>query len=195
LRLSGQSDERERSVRRARLRTALEGGACAGVIAGAVLTLVRVIVLSEIALLIAYISSSPRSAAARWGGSLVWVGLKFPAYPFVGERSLDAGFDAPVVALGIAVHAACSIGWGVLFGFAAVGSSPPLTFAFGLVWGAAAWFVESQVLTRLRPAGFGFQPGILILLLIYGVVLARSFLHFERHRRWPVWRSSSARRQ
>ena len=184
-------NERERAERHARFKVALEGGVRAGVVAGAVLALLRLLVLSEVALLIAYVSHSRHSLAARWGRSLIWAGLKFPAYPLVGERSLDPGFNA-VVALGVGVHLLCSIAWGVLFGLAAVGCSPSFTVALGLLWGTAAWFVESQLLSHLMPHGFGIQPGLLPIFLIYGVALARSFSHYEKHRGWPVWRRSSS---
>jgi hypothetical protein len=165
----------------------VEGGAAAGFASGVVLTLLRLVVLVEIALIISRLSPSPHSTSARVAASFVWVALKFPAFLFVGQRSLAPGFDAAIVALGITTHLAYSIGWGVLFGIAATGLSPRATVALGLLWGIMGATAEVLTATRLLGGHHSFRhAGVTVAFLVYGVVLARTFLRFERRKGWPL---------
>lgn len=166
----------------ARLRVGLRGGAVAGLVGGAVLTLVRVAVLSEIALLASWLSPSPRSALARSVRSCVWVAFKFPAFPFVGQRSLDPGFQAGVVALGLVTHFVVAIALGMLFGVAVVCRSARVTVALGLVWGFFAALASAFGLSRLIGGGPLEYSGALVLYLVYGLALAGAFLRYERRR-------------
>jgi hypothetical protein len=164
------------------LRVALEGGAVAGLGGAVALAVFRLLVHAEVALLIVWLSP-PRSRAARAAIHYVWVALKFPAHPFVGQRTLEPGFDAPVVALGLLTHFTCAIAGGLLFGLAASGRSRPTTVALGLLWGLMGAFVETMCLSRLlggRPVDFAVPAGVAF--LVYGLALARSLLRFEQKR-------------
>jgi hypothetical protein len=164
------------------VRVALEGGIVAGLGAAVALALFRLLVHAEIALLIVWVSP-PHSRPARAALHYVWVALKFPAHPFVGQRTLEPGFDAPVVALGLLTHFACAIAGGLLFGLAASGRSRPTTVALGLFWGLMGAFVETMCLSRLlggRSFDYALAAGVAF--LVYGLALASSLLRFERRR-------------
>jgi hypothetical protein len=177
----------ERSGRNGWLSHALEGGAEAGLIGGVVLLVVRLLVFTEIAFFIVWISPSQSSMLARLARSVIWIALKWPAYPFVGEPSLVVGFDASVVAIGVAAHFACTLTWGLLFGLVAIGRSPRVTVGLGLIWGVVAGLAEGLALSRFMGGGLVLNPAIALVFLGYGYVLARSFLRFERKRHARRW--------
>jgi hypothetical protein len=164
------------------LRLALEGGVEASVIGSFMLLLVRLLVFSEFAFLVAWVSPSPHSMLARLARSGIWIALKWPAYPLVGERSVTAGFDAGVVALGLAAHFTCAIVLGLLFGIAACGRSPRMTVALGFLWGALGGAGEGYALSRFLGDPLIVNPAVALTFLGYGYVLGKSFLHFERKR-------------
>jgi hypothetical protein len=164
------------------LRIALEGGVEAGVAGGTFLLFLRLLTFSELAFLIVWISPSRYSMLARLAKSAVWIALKWPAYPFVGERSLRTGFDAGVVALGLIAHYACTTVWGLLFGLAAFGRSRPATISLGLLWGVFGALCEVSMLSRLLEGALVFNPAVALAFLAYGYVLARTYLRFEGRR-------------
>lgn len=164
------------------LRVALEGGIEAGIIGGLVLVIVRLVVFSEFAVLVAWLTPSPHSMLVRLARSAIWIALKWPAYPFVGERSLATGFDAGVVAIGLVAHFACAITWGLLFGLAAFGRSRRATVALGFLWGVLGGVAEGYALSRIMGGGFVVNPALALAFLAYGFALAESFLRFERKR-------------
>jgi hypothetical protein len=172
----------ERELTTSWLRVALEGGVEAGAVGGTFLLLLRLLVFSELALLVVWISPSRHSMLARLATSAVWIALKWPAYPFVGERSLRPGFDAGVVALGLVAHFACTTVWGLLFGFAALERSPRATIGLGLVWGVFGALSEVWTLSRVLDGALLLNPAFALAFLAYGYVLARTFLRFERKR-------------
>ena len=182
MRVSTAAERSERSEPTTRLRVALEGGAEAGVIAGVALLVVRLLVFSEFALLVVWITPSRHSMLARFARSAIWIALKWPAYPFVGERSLATGFDARVVVLGLAAHFACALVLGLLFGLAAFGRSPRVTLALGLLWGVLGGIGEGYALSRFMGGAFVLNPAVGLAFLTYGYVLARSLRRFERKR-------------
>ena len=164
------------------LRVALEGGVEASVIGGVVLVVVRLLIFSEFAVLVAWVTPSRHSMLALLARSAIWIALKWPAYAFVGERSVATGFDAVVVALGLAAHFACAIAFGLLFGLAAFGRSPRVTIALGFLWGVLGGVGEGYALSRFMGGSFVLNPAVGLAFLTYGYVLARSLLHFERKR-------------
>jgi hypothetical protein len=171
------------------LRVGLEGGAEAGLVSGAVLAVTRVLVLADIAVLILWFA--PRhSQAAHFAKSLVWVGLKFPAFPFVGDRALDPGFDAGIVALGLVTHFAGGIAWGILFGLVASGHSRWATILLAILWGLVAGLGEAACLSHLIGGGVLEDWGLIAFaFLIYGLTLGRTLLRFERRNGWPARRA------
>lgn len=174
------AERSERSEMAAWLRTALEGGLEAGFIGGVALLLVRLLAFTEFALLVAWVTPSPHSMLRRLARSAIWIAVKWPAYPFVGERSLDTGFDAVVVGAGLATHFLCAMSWGVLFGLSAARRSKHMTLALGLLWGVLGGLAEGFGFARMIGGGFVLNPAITLVYLMYGYVLARSLLRFER---------------
>jgi hypothetical protein len=169
------------------LRVALEGGAVAGLGGAVALALFRLALLAEIALLIVRLAprhSRPARAAIRY----VWVALKFPAHPFVGARSLEPGFDAPVVVLGLLTHFACALVWGLLFGVVASCRSRAATVALGLVWGLMGGILDTMFLSRLLGGrSVEYAAVVSVAFLVYGLALARTLLRFERRRGLREW--------
>jgi hypothetical protein len=111
-----------------------------------------------------------------------WVALKIAAYPFLGDRVLEPGFDALAVALGVGTHVAISVFWGVLFGSIAHGIGRAATVWAGAFWGVVVWLcMFGLVLPRLggHLAQGGGTPGVLLAHLIFGVVLGAAFLQFQ----------------
>jgi hypothetical protein len=164
----------------ARLRLGLEAGAFAGVVGGAVLTLARLLLLTEVALLVVWLSPSRHSFLARFARSYIWVALKAPAHVFVGERSVVPGFDAPIIALGLVTHFFIATAWGTLYGVAAVERSRRVTIALGVLWGAVGALGEALWLSRLVGGGLWANSTVAPVFLIYGLVLADALRRFER---------------
>jgi hypothetical protein len=129
-----------------------------------------------------WLTPSRHSMLVRFARSAIWIALKWPAYPFVGERSLATGFDAFVVVLGLVAHFACAITLGVLFGLVAFRRSPRVTVALGFLWGVLGGVGEGYALSRFMGGAFVLNPAVGLAFLTYGYVLARSLLHFERKR-------------
>jgi hypothetical protein len=180
-------DRSGRGETRAWFSVALEGGAESGFIGGIVLLLARLLAFSELAFFIVWISPSRDPMLARVAKSVIWIALKWPAYPFVGERALVRGFDAGVVALGVVAHFTFALTWGLLFGLAACGRSPRVTVALGFLWGVLGAVAEGQMLARFMGGGLVVNPAIALVFLGYGYVLARSFLLFEKKRQVRRW--------
>ena len=122
--------------------SALAGGFVAGLVAGVVLVLTRlVIALGVVAFLLRLL---PWHAAVR---DIVhrefWASLKRAALPLVGDRVYNPGFDAPVVWLAIVVLLVLSICVGVAFGLVARGRSRMATCMIALPFGIGAWLYRS----------------------------------------------------
>lgn len=153
------------------LSSAMAGGFVAGVVAAAVLVIVRVAIgLGAIALLLRIL---PWHAPTRRivHGSL-WASLKLAAFPLVGDRVYRPGFDAPVVSLAIVVLMVMSIGVGVVFGLVARGRSRLATCAIAIWFGLGAWTAQ---LILLNPS-----PVTVIEAIPSGLALALTFLWYER---------------
>ncbi|MRG93473.1 hypothetical protein [Polyangium spumosum] len=144
---------------------ALSGGVIAGIFGGIVLTLYGLLAM-----------------VARGGDP--WLTFKAPAAPFFPELAFAPGFDAAVVALGIIIHFAISIGWGALFGLFAFGANPLRTVLFGAAYGAFVWLVMYRLVLPLvglgdLAASAPVGPAILEH-VIFGLALAVGFLPFQR---------------
>lgn len=114
----------------------------------------------------------------------VWPVLKFASLPWFGTRVLESGFDVLPVLIGLAVHFAVSIGWGVAFAVLAYGLSHWLTLAASVGWGLLAFLVMNGVvlpvlgwsaLGRSAPMGVAF-----LFHLVFGLVIGVVFLPFQR---------------
>lgn len=145
-------------------RRALQGGAVAGVIGGAVLALFLVVM-----------------AIAHHHD--FWPALKGASAPFLHERAMRPGFDALPVVLGVLCHFAISIGWGLLFGLIAFGFSTTGTIFFGAFFGVLAWIgmafvvlpasgVES-IAEHMRNSPSALEH------VFFGVVMALGFLPYQ----------------
>src|SRR3954462_3536654 len=105
------------------VRPAVAGGVVAGIGGAATLAFVRVVLGSVFYWVVSLFAGSTENYPARTARSLIWAAVKLPAYPLVGQRALEPGFDASAVVLGIVNYLALWICWGVLFGLAAHGLS------------------------------------------------------------------------
>ena len=102
--------------------------------------------------------------------------MKLAAFPFVGERSLEPGFDGRIVLLGIVSRFIFSIVSGALFGLVAHGRSRAATVALGGLFGIAFWAGSSYFITPPLVQSLGR----LIEFLPYGLALAITFLWYQR---------------
>lgn len=132
------------------------------------------------------------SALLGWAqqGSLNWSFFKGPALPFLGERVMSPGFDAGAILLGIIIHLAISIGWGVLFGLLFIGLTRAATVGVGAAWGVVVWLAMFYVLLPLvgarvvavsTPSWIAFAQH-----LVFGIAVGVAFLPFQRRRTTPV---------
>ena len=150
--------------------SALAGGFVAGLVAGVVLVLTRlVIALGVVAFLLRLL---PWHAAVR---DIVhrefWASLKRAALPLVGDRVYNPGFDAPVVWLAVVVLLVLSICVGVAFGLVARGRSRMATCVIALPFGIGAWLID---LLLVDPS-----PATVIEAVPSALALAGTFLWFE----------------
>jgi hypothetical protein len=156
--------------------TAVVGGLVAGLVSNLVIALLRAYVVLFWFLLVSRLSGSRHSPAARTALRLLWVVLKIFAYPFVGERSTNEGFDASIVLLGVGAELVFAISSGILFGLVAHGRSRKRTVAIGLLFGILLWVVDSTLM--FSPLGEAVPN--LGLFIPYGLALAYTFLWYQR---------------
>jgi len=187
------------------LSIAVRGGVEAGLVGAATLFLIRIFVASLFALAVApisavvrailYLFSSPSGDTwfTRVAKSPIWLAFKVGAYPFLGERVLEPGFDLGVILLSITTQVATSIGWGVLLGMLAVGRAATAALPLGLLVGIATWFVNGYVLAPLFSGGqLAAGPALLVEFIPYGLAMALSFLHHEHAHLPPLLRPESS---
>lgn len=157
------------------VRTALLGGILAGIISNVVLTFSRLLIGLTWSLIVWMLIGHWRPDFERIALGELWVALKIGAFPFVGERSLDGGFDEPIVALGLAARLAFSIISGALFGVLAHGHSRVVTYCLGMLFAISYWAASSHFVTPpvLESAGrfIEFVP--------YGLSLAITLLWYQ----------------
>jgi hypothetical protein len=172
---------------------ALRGGVEAGLVGAATLLLIRITVASLFALAAASLSAVVKGVMyllsstpsddwmMRLARSPVWLALKVGAYPFLGDRALDPGFDLRVILFSTAVQVATSVAWGVVLGLAAAGRAASAAVPLGLLVGIAAWFVNGYFLPALFAGGqLAGSPALLIEYIPFGLVMGISFFHHER---------------
>jgi hypothetical protein len=165
-------------------RQAVAGGIVAGVGGAVVLAFIRLIVVIQLFWAVSYIVGSTSAYPAMVARSGIWTALKLPAYPFVGQRALDPGFDPGVVLLGVVNHLVVSVCWGVLFGIVAQGLSRKATIVLGVLWGILVGWVSYYLLLPLTGrAPLPEGPRLAIVLMVYvpyGLAMAIIFLRWQR---------------
>lgn len=152
------------------------GGTVAGVIGGLVIWALMLIM-------------------AATNGRDLWPVLKGASSPFFHRRAMMPGFDAAPVILGMIIHLAISIAWGILFALVAFGLSRAATVGLGAIWGLIVWLVMFFIVLPLVTMG-GHMPrahGMALPILqhiIFGLAVGISFLPFQRERpeHLPWWR-------
>jgi hypothetical protein len=151
----------------AELGDAAKGGLIAGVVAGIV-------------------SSIFATAISLVRGQDIWVGAKTAAYPFVGDRVLQPGFDLVLSLVGVLIHFAVSIGWGISFAIFCYGLSSGATVIAGVAWGLVVWIAMFDVVlplagaakvAHMTPVGRAIVEHV-----IFGLSVAIGFLPFQRAR-------------
>jgi hypothetical protein len=154
------------AMTQSRRRLILSGGAVAGLIGGAVVSLLVAV-------------------TRALQGRDVWAGFKLAAYPFMGNRVWSPGFDAAACVLGLIAHFAVSIAWGMLFAGVAFGLSRWATVGFGAVWGLLVLFVMAYLVLPLVGAMrleevLALRPAVLAH-VTFGLAVGLGFLPFQRH--------------
>jgi hypothetical protein len=155
------------AVRKGEGGIAAKGGAVAGVIGGAVLSVFMAFM----------------NVAA---GRDIWSAMKFAALPLLGERVMQPGFEPGPVLLGLLCHFAVSIGWGVLFGLVFYGFTRSATFIGGALWGIVVWLgmfyivlpvVGAAQVATMMPAGVAIFEHI-----VFGLAVGLGFLPQQKPR-------------
>jgi hypothetical protein len=157
---------------RARRRAIGIGGVVAGLIGGAVIEALMMVI-----------------AAGR--GDSVWRVLKMASSPFFHHRAMIGGFDAAPIVAGLLIHFAVSVAWGVLFAAVAFGLSRAATVGVGAVWGVVVYLVMFLI---VLPLATGHTPRMTNLALpllqhiIFGLAVGVGFLPYQQerlaHRSW-----------
>ncbi len=157
-------------------------GIVAGLLSNVALTLVRVIIGLVWYLIVLAVVGPLSLTFPRVTLGETWVAIKIAAYPLVGERSLDGGFDTRIVLLGLLSRLIFSIASGALFGVFAHGHSPGAVVVLGALcaivyWAGSAYFITPPILASV---------GQLVEFIPYGLVLALTFLRYHRRfrHRW-----------
>jgi hypothetical protein len=154
------------------LSSAFAGGFVAGLAGALVLILTRVTL--ELAIV-----------AALWRIFVLWhaplrtvihrallASVKQSAFPFVGDRVYEAGFDRPVVLLGILVLLVLSIVMGVVFALLARGRSHRVTCAIAIAIGLVSWGLQMLLASPSWVTVIETVPS--------GLAMAYTFLWYER---------------
>jgi hypothetical protein len=146
------------------VQSALTGGVIAGLVAGLVLWLFIL-------------------ATSALAGQEIWLSMKVPGAPFLGERALQPGFDASAVIVGRLTHFAISTVWGMLFATLSFGLGRTATLLAGLAWGIVVWVGMFYLLVPLLGlADIARDAPIPLAILqhvLFGLVLAATFLPFQ----------------
>jgi hypothetical protein len=143
------------------------GGILAGVAAGIVLIFVRFLIGLGVLGVVVYFSRSWHSVLAASARSGLWVTLKIAAYPLVGNRALQPGFDARIVWLAIVAVFGFSVGMGLLFALLARGRSLKVTVALGLLFGAGICTMDYFLINPSPAVAVEAIPAGLALALVY----------------------------
>ena len=155
-------------------RQAVKGGAIAGAVGGALLTVFMVVM----------------NVLKGWDP---WVPMKTAAYPWLGELVRETGFEPVSVLLGLTTHLGVSVGWGILFGVLFYGLSKGATVGMSLLWGVVVWLAMFYVVLPVVGAGElvrNAPKGIAVLEhLAFGLAIGLAFLPFQHTRPSAVRRT------
>jgi hypothetical protein len=143
------------------------GGIMAGVAAGIVLILVRFLIGVGLVGLVVYVTHSWHGVPAAAARSELWVSLKLAAYPLVGERALQPGFDARIVWLAIVAVFGFSVCMGLLFAALAHGRSLKVTVALGVLFGIGIWIMDFFLINPSPAMALEAIPSGLALAFVY----------------------------
>ena len=157
------------------VRTALLGGILAGIVSNVVLTALRMAFLIEWQLMLNLILGPWHPDFWRAVLPELWVPLKLFAYPLIGARSLDVGFDGGVVLLGVGIRLVYAVCSGALFGLLAHRLSRIETVALGILCGIVLWAASSHLITPPIVQ----SVGRLIEFIPYGLALAATYLRYQ----------------
>jgi hypothetical protein len=145
-------------------RELVEGGIVAGLVGGLVSTMLGAVMM----------------LARRMD---VWPIAKGAAFPFLGDVTLQPGFDPSQVALGLLCHFAVTAFWGLLFAVAFRGLTRPATVAAGFFWGIVSWVVTFYVVMPLVGANDIVADTPIWMALVqylgFGGALGVAFLPFQ----------------
>jgi len=148
------------------MRQAIRGGAIAGLIAGAVLTLVMTVM------------SLTRHTD-------IWYGMKGAAAPFFGERAMQPGFDALPVGIGLVAHLIISVAWAVPFALIVAGIGRWSTIVAAAAWGIVVWigmFYVVLPMVGLRQMSIEAPVGRAIAYhVFYGLAVGAAFAGYQRY--------------
>jgi hypothetical protein len=146
---------------------AVAGGVVAGMIGGAVLAAVMMFLTVH-------------------GGGDVWMAMKGASAPILGARAHEPGFDLLAVGMGLALHYAISVGWGVVFAMTMFGLSKPMTVLAGAGWGLLVWmamyYVALPVVGLAETARATPVSMAIFTHLIFGLAVGLGFLPFQQRK-------------
>jgi hypothetical protein len=148
------------------------GGLLSGVAAALVILFIRFAVILGVLVVSLYETRSWQSYFARVSRRELWLALKVSAYPLVGDRVYQPGFDAPVVALGIGILFGSCMIIGVAFAAFAHGRSRLVTYLLGILFGIGTWILG---LLLVNPS-----PATALYAIPSGVAMATVLLSYER---------------
>jgi hypothetical protein len=148
----------------AEARQALRGGVVAGIVGGVVLTVFMILM-------------------NVMRGDDPYVPMKAAAYPFLGAMVFEPGLSVGPMLLGLVIHLAVSIGWGILFGVLFYGFTKAATLGLSLLWGVIVWLGMFYVVLPLGGAGElarGPQAIPILQHMLFGLSVGLGFLPFQR---------------
>jgi hypothetical protein len=174
--MSHGTEHKEPSLAHRRFESIVVGGVVAGLAAAITVIIARIAITLGVLIVFLYYTRSWHAYLTRAFRREFWVTLKVAAYPLVGERALEPGFDVRIVALGLASLLGISLVLGVLFALLARGRSRAVTYTLGILFGIATWIFD---LLFINPA-----PGTAIEAIPAGLAMAYALLWYER--RFPA---------
>jgi hypothetical protein len=160
------------------LHAMLVGGVAAGVAAAAVLLLIRFAIGFAVLFVIVLHTRSWHAYLTRMFRRELWVTLKLSAFPLVGNRVFQPGFDVGMVALGLLSLLAFCVFLGIAFSALAYGLRKSATVMLALLFGFGMWVAH---LVLINPA-----PATAIESIPAGLAMAYALEWYEK--RYPLRR-------
>jgi hypothetical protein len=154
------------------LSSAFAGGFVAGVVGAVVLILTRMTLELAVLALLWRLFSLWHAPFRTIVDRALWGSLKESAYPFVGDRVYQPGFDRPVVLLAVVVLLVLSLCTGVVFALIARGRSHRVTCAIAIAIGFVVWGLQMLLASPSWVTVFEAVPS--------GLAMAYTFLWYER---------------